>query len=199
MPTLPSRPPTLHTTGQPMSRHAFCPTCATVDHVDDHWRCLWCGTTTLTTISRIDARESRILTRSQLLEAHDRYARGESLTALSAAYYTGRDTLKQNFWHAGLPTRSMACSNILEAPRRRVVSHPGERNGAYRRDITDADVQRAYTTLGSLRAAADHLGCGIATVHRRLKQAGHARRPIGRPNGGRATLSQASTNAQAGV
>lgn len=165
---------------------AFCPTCILVDAVDDAWRCLWCGTVTLATLKPDEGRESRTVSISRLRALHERYALGESLASLARDSYTGRDTLKENFWAAGLPTRTMAASNALEGPRRRVVRHLGERNGAYRSDLCDHAVLDAYRRLKSLRAAADHLGCGIATVHRRLKLIDAERNPVGRNQHSRA-------------
>lgn len=163
-----------------MTSEAWCPTCHLVDHADDDWRCLWCGTVTLGSLNPLETRESRTLTITQLLAAHERYARGESLQALARSLYTGRDTLKQNFWAAGLPTRTPAASNALEAPRRRVTRQHGPQNAAYRRDLDDQAIANAYRRHKSLRLTALEFGCGIATVHRRLAILGHPRAPIGR-------------------
>lgn len=167
-------------------RRAFCPSCNLVDYIDASYVCLWCGAVTLAVLRPADGRASRTLTVPQLRGLHERYAAGASLVALARESYTGRDTLKQNFWAAGLPTRSMAASNVLEAPRRTISRLHGEQNAAYRSDVCDQAVLTAYRRLKSLRATADHLGCGIATVHRRLRLIGAETNPVGRNQHSRA-------------
>lgn len=156
---------------------AWCPQCRHPEYVNTAWRCLWCGVVTLGMLNEAEAKESRTLTPTQIREAHERYALGEPFRPLARAYFTGRDTLRQNFWHAGLPTRTVKAANTLAAPRKRHAVRHAEDNPAYRHDLADAAVVEAYERLGSLALAARDLGCGIGTVHRRLKLLGVERHP----------------------
>lgn len=149
-------------------RQAWCPTCRTVDTVDVRWRCGWCGTVTLGSLNRRGGRESNLFSVPQLRVLHDRYARGESLGVLAAEQHTGRDTLRQNFWHLGLPTRTLAVSNVLVAPQRPVSRWWRGDNQQWRRDISDAAIKAAHERTKSMRLAGLELGCSQSTVCRRL-------------------------------
>lgn len=163
-----------------MSRKAWCPTCAVVDHVGASWRCLWCGALTMGGGTSHRPRGAIFATEPVVREAHRLHAEG--LTVLEAAratidqtgYFRAHGysmTLRGAWALLGLPTRSRSAAQKLrkrtqtETPRRVMPV-------SYRHDVDTGVLAQLYRELGTSVAAAKAVGMSQQGAYERLVKAG---------------------------
>lgn len=163
-----------------MTRKAWCPQCALVDHVDGLWRCLWCSTVTLGGGTKHRPRGAKFASVRVVREAHRLHAEG--MTVLEAARATldqtgymrehGYSMTLRGAWSLlGLPTRSRAVAQSLrkrtqtETPRRAMPP-------SYRADVDTAVLAQLYRELGTTIAAARAVGMSQQGAYERLVKAG---------------------------
>lgn len=150
-----------------MSRKAWCPRCDLVDHVDERWRCLWCGETTLKRAAL--PRESRGVWASLLIEAHTAHAEGATTRQAAAliqqrAGYSDTRLLAGQLpeWWAGL---GLPCRSHGDAQHLRYLRDP---RPFERPDVTADRAREAIAQHRTCAAAAVSLGVSRKTLRKRL-------------------------------